>query len=316
MGIFDNINFDKLKSGLSKTRERLFDKITEAVTGKAVIDNVTVDEIEEILISSDIGFYTAEKIIQNLRSNLKSEKDRSNINIIQIVKKELLSIVDLSDGDDVSILSNNIRPYVFLIIGVNGAGKTTTIGKLANSLRNAGNKVVVGAADTFRAAANEQLDIWAKRAGVEILQGSKGSDPSSVAFDTLQHAVKNKCDVALIDTAGRLHTKANLMDELEKIKRTMKKILPYAPNETFLVLDGTTGQNAISQVEEFSKVSSITGLVITKLDGTAKGGVIFQICSKLKIPVRFIGVGEGIDDLQPFNSKLFVSAIFDQGISE
>ncbi|MCL4377139.1 MAG: signal recognition particle-docking protein FtsY [Actinobacteria bacterium] len=311
MGIFNNINFDKLKNGLTKTRERIFNKITEAVTGKAVIDDVTIDEIEEILISSDIGFETSEKIIDNVRLQLKNEKDRSSLNIIQIVKNELTAaIVDFQNGNNDTI--EKIKPFVILIVGVNGAGKTTTIGKLAYNFRKADLKIIVGAADTFRAAANEQLDVWAKRAGVEIIQREQGSDPSAVVFDTLNYAVKYNFDIALIDTAGRLHTKTNLMDELNKIKRTMKKILPDAPHETLLVIDGTTGQNAISQVDKFSKVSDINGLVITKLDGTAKGGVIFQICNRLKIPVKYIGVGEGIEDLQTFDPKLFVSAIFDR----
>ncbi len=316
MGIFNNINFDKLKSGLTKTREKLFNKITETITGKAVIDDVTIDEIEEILISSDIGFDTSEKIIQNVRTQLKNDKDRTNLNIIETVKKELTSIVDLQKANGGQNEIENHTPYIILIVGVNGAGKTTTIGKLAHNFRKSGFKVIVGAADTFRAAANEQLEVWAKRAGVEIIQRDQGADPSSVAFDTINHAVKNNFDIVLIDTAGRLHTKSNLMDELNKIKRTIKKILPDAPHETLLVIDGATGQNAISQVEEFSKVSDLNGLVITKLDGTAKGGVIFQICNRLKIPVKYIGVGEGIEDLQTFEPKLFVSAIFDNGTSK
>lgn len=198
-----------------------------------------------------------------------------------------------------------------MIVGVNGTGKTTTIGKLAYNFKNSGLKVIVGAADTFRAAANEQLDIWAERAGVEILQKGKGADPSSVAFDTIRKAVNDKYDIVLIDTAGRLHNKAHLMEELNKIKRVSGKLLEYAPNETLLVLDGTTGQNALVQAEEFSKVTDISGLIITKLDGTAKGGVVFQICSKQKIPIKYIGIGEGIDDLQTFNPELFVSAIFE-----
>jgi len=310
MGIFDNINFDKLKSSLTKTREKLFNKISETITGKAVVDDSSIDEIEEILISSDIGFDTAEKIIQNVRTSLKSDKDRSNINIIQLVKNELTSIVDVYTKIDFENKLQNHKPYVILIVGVNGAGKTTSIGKLAHNFRLSGKRVVVGAADTFRAAANEQLVIWAKRADVEIIQSNQGADPSSVVFDTINHALKYNFDVVLIDTAGRLHTKSNLMEELNKIKRTIKKILLNAPDETLLVIDGTTGQNAISQVEEFSKVSDITGLIITKLDGTAKGGVIFQICNRLKIPVKYIGVGEGIEDLQTFNPNLFVSAIF------
>ncbi len=309
MGLFNNFNFNKLKNGLSKTRNKLVNSINEVVSGKAVLDEATIDDIEEVLITSDIGFDTAEKIIEDARIKLKSDKDRSSINIVDTVKTELTSVLNNIETDDKEI--GNYKPYVILVVGINGAGKTTTIGKLAHNYQKAGFKVIVGAADTFRAAANEQLDIWAKRAGVEIIQKSQGSDPSSVAFDTLNTAVKNKHDVVLIDTAGRLHNKANLMDELNKIKRVLQKVAPHAPNETLLVLDGTTGQNAVVQVEEFSKVTDVSGLVITKLDGTAKGGVVFQICSKFKIPVKYIGVGEGIDDLQTFDPKLFVSAIFE-----
>ncbi len=311
MGILNNLNFDRLKSGLAKTRNKIVNKINEAISGKAVLDDKTLDEIEEILITSDIGYDTSEKIIENARIKLKSEKDRSNLNIIQTVKDELSStlIVDHNNKNDNGI--DKFKPYVILIVGINGAGKTTTIGKLAHNYKKAGLKVIVGAADTFRAAANEQLEIWAKRANVEIIQKSKGSDPSSVAYEAVSTAVNDKYDVVLIDTAGRLHNKSHLMDELNKIKRVIQKLLPHAPNETLLVIDGNTGQNALIQADEFSKVIDISGLVITKLDGTAKGGVIFQICSKQKIPVKYIGVGEGIDDLQNFDPDLFVSAIFE-----
>ena len=309
MGLFDNINFNKLKEGLSKTRNKLFNSITETVSGKAVIDSVTLNEIEEILISSDIGFNTTESIIESVRKTLKTEKDRTSFNIIEIVKNELVTILQ-NNYVDIGDKITQFKPYVILIVGVNGAGKTTTVGKLANNFKKAGLKVIVGAADTFRAAANEQLDIWAKRAGVEIYKKDKGSDPSSVAFDTLQKAKNENYDVVLIDTAGRLHNKANLMEELGKIKRVLTKVIPYAPNETLLVLDGTTGQNAIIQSDEFTKVTDVSGLVITKLDGTAKGGVVFQVCAKQKIPVKYIGVGEGIDDLQTFDPELFVSALF------
>ena len=312
MSLFNNLNFGKLKDGLSKTRTKLVNTINETISGKAVIDDATLDEIEEILITSDIGFDTTEKIIESTRVKLKSEKDRSNVNIIQTVKNELTKVLEVEDKTNGT--SNDIekfKPYVILVVGINGAGKTTTIGKLAHNFKSAGMKVIVGAADTFRAAANEQLDVWAKRAGVEIIQKKQGSDPSSVAYDTINQAVKGKYDVVLIDTAGRLHNKAHLMDELNKIKRVMGKILPYAPNETLLVLDGNTGQNALIQADEFSKVTDISGLVITKLDGTAKGGVVFQIVAKQKVPVKYIGVGEGIDDLQTFDSNLFVSAIFE-----
>ena len=312
MSLFDNFNLGRLKEGLAKTRNKLLNSINEVITGKAVIDATTLDEIEDILISSDIGLKTTENIIESTRIKLKSEKDRSDINIVETVKKELISVlakVDTKNGDEQSI--NLFKPYVILVVGINGVGKTTTVGKIAYNYKGSGLKVIIGAADTFRAAANEQLEIWATRAGVDIFQKAKNSDPSSVAYDTISKAIKEKYDIVIIDTAGRLHVKINLMEELSKIKRVMAKLLPYAPNETLLVLDGTTGQNAILQTEEFQKVINLTGLVVTKLDGTAKGGVIFQISEKLNIPVKYIGVGERIDDLQRFNSNLFVSALFD-----
>lgn len=308
MSLFKNFNLNKLKEGLSKTREKIVNSISETVTGKAVIDDMTIDRIEEILLGSDIGFDTSEKIIESLKRNLKSEKDRSGEKIIEIVKQELTNVLSVSksNGKDQS----PAKPYVILIVGVNGVGKTTTIGKLANNYKKIGKKVIVGAADTFRAAANEQLEIWAKRADVDIIQSTKGADPSAVVFETLKKAINNDYDIVLIDTAGRLHNKTNLMTELDKIRRVIKKLLPDAPHETLLILDGNTGQNALVQAEEFSKVTDLTGLVITKLDGTAKGGVVFQIVAKQNVPIKFIGVGEGIDDLQEFNSSAFVDAIF------
>lgn len=308
MSLFKNFNFNKLKDGLSKTRDKIVNSITETVTGKAVIDEITLDQIEEILLSSDIGFDTTEKIIESVKKNLKSEKDRSSENIIEIVKQELTDVLSVSNSNNNE--TKNIKPYIILIIGVNGVGKTTTIGKLANNYKKIGKKVIVAAADTFRAAANEQLEIWAKRADVDIVQSEKGTDPSSVVFETVKRSIDKNYDIVLIDTAGRLHNKTNLMNELDKIRRVIKKLLPDAPNETLLIVDGNTGQNAILQADEFSKVTDISGLVITKLDGTAKGGVVFQIVAKQNIPVRFIGVGELIDDLQEFNSKAFVEAIF------
>ncbi len=307
MSLFKNFNLNKLKEGLTKTREKLFNSITETVTGKAVIDDLTIDRIEEILITSDIGYDTAERIISDVRKNLKSEKDRTAENILEIVKKELIKTLEVFNKSENGLIK---KPYVILIVGVNGVGKTTTIGKLANNYKKIGLKVIVGAADTFRAAANEQLEIWAARAGVDIIQGSKGIDPSSVVFDTLKKAIDENYDVVLIDTAGRLHNKVNLMHELDKINRVMKKLLPDAPHETLLIVDGNTGQNALKQAEEFSKVTNVNGLVITKLDGTAKGGVVFQIVSKQNIPIKYIGVGEGIDDLQEFDAEAFVNAIF------
>ena len=308
MSLFKNFSLGKLKEGLSKTREKIVNSITETVTGKAVIDEMTLDKIEEILLSSDIGFDTTEKIIEAVKRNLKSEKERSSAKIIEIVKEELTNVLANSNNIPNSIL--NSKPYIVLIVGVNGVGKTTTIGKLANNYRKIVKKVIVGAADTFRAAANEQLEIWAKRADVDIIQSTNGADPSSVVFETVRKAIDENYDVVLIDTAGRLHNKTNLMNELDKIRRVIKKLLPEAPDETLLILDGNTGQNAIVQSEEFSRVTDISGLIITKLDGTAKGGVVFQIVAKQKVPIKFIGVGEGIDDLQEFDSKSFVEAIF------
>lgn len=309
--MLDNFNFSKLKEGLAKTRNKIVTTISETISGKAVIDDRTLEEIEEILITADIGYDTAVKIIENTRKNLKSKNDRSELNILDIVKKELISVFDFQNLDVEEGKIYKYKPYIILIVGINGVGKTTTIGKLAHNFKKAGLKVIVGAADTFRAAANEQLEIWAKRADVEIMLNKQGTDPSSIAYDTVRKAIKDKYDIVLIDTAGRLHNKLHLMDELSKIKRVINKVLPNAPNDTFLVVDGNTGQNAIIQAEEFSKVTNITGLIITKLDGTAKGGVVFQISSKQKIPVKYIGVGEGIDDLQTFIPEQFVKAIFD-----
>jgi len=311
MKFFDNINLNRLKEGLSKTREKLVTKITETFSGKAVIDDNTLNELEEILVSSDMSVTLSEKIINNLRINLKTEKDRTLSNILGLLKNELLKILSIEKKSHTSDEDKfKIKPYVILIVGVNGVGKTTTIGKLANNFKQAGNKVIVGAADTFRAAANEQLDIWAQRAGVEIVQQYKGADPSSVAFETVKKAIEGSYDVVLIDTAGRLHSKLNLMIELNKINKAISKVLPGAPHDTYLVLDATLGQNAIVQAEEFSKVTTLTGMVITKLDGTAKGGTIFQICESNKVPVNYIGVGEKLDDLQTFNPKVFVDTLF------
>jgi fused signal recognition particle receptor len=311
MKFFENINLNRLKEGLSKTRDKLVTKITETFSGKAVIDDNTLNNLEESLISADMSSELAEKIINNLKVNLKTEKDRTLTNILELLKNELLKILNIDQKSGAGSDTNDkIKPYVILIVGVNGVGKTTTIGKLASNFRKAGNKVIVGAADTFRAAANEQLDIWAQRAGVEIIQQHKGADPSSVAFETVKKAIDGDYDIVLIDTAGRLHSKVNLMNELNKINKAISKMLPGAPHDTYLVLDATLGQNAITQAEEFSKVTKLSGLVITKLDGTAKGGTIFQICSTNKIPVKYIGVGEKLDDLQNFNPQAYVDALF------
>ena len=312
MKLFKNISFNKLKSGLGKTRDKLVTKINETVSGKAEIDEEVLEELEEVLITSDIGLETSLKIIENTRRKLKSQTDRSKINIVETLKIELSNALKehLTDKTEYTELEKYI-PYVILIVGVNGAGKTTTIGKLAHNYKKAGLKVVIGSADTFRAAANEQLDIWAKRAGVKIIESETGNDPASVAYSTLEAAKRENADIVIIDTAGRLHTKNNLMEELKKIKKVMSKVLDFAPNETFLVVDGNTGQNALIQAREFSKFTELTGLIVTKLDGTAKGGMMFQICAEQNIPVRYIGVGEGIEDLQNFEPDEYVNALFE-----
>lgn len=309
MGIFKNINLGRLKEGLSKTKKKFLNSITEVISGKAVIDDKTLEEIEEILITSDIGYETSVQIIDNVRIKLRSTSDRSNTNLMSAVKSELENILNSTPKSNSDEELIKYKPYVILIVGVNGAGKTTTIGKLAHNFKQAGLKVIVGAADTFRAAANEQLDVWAQRADVKIVSGQQGSDPAAVAYSTINQAIEGSCDVVLIDTAGRLHNKSNLMDELGKINRVINKKLQYAPNEILLVLDGTTGQNAIKQAEEFGKVVKLTGIVLTKIDGTSKGGIIFHITNKLKIPVKYIGVGEKIDDLQNFDPELFVNTL-------
>lgn len=311
MSFFKNVNMNKLTSGLKKTRDKLFDGINETFTGKAKLDDATLDELEDILITCDLGVDSAMEVIDNARTKLKSNTDREKETVLDSVKESLKEI--LIKEDEKSSEYENLekyKPYVILIVGVNGAGKTTTIGKLAYNYRQAGLNVVIGSGDTFRAAANEQLDVWAERAGVRVISKESGSDPSSVAFETLQEAKKENADVVLIDTAGRLHTKNNLMEELKKIRKVLSKVLDYAPNETFLVVDGNTGQNALIQAREFSKFTELTGLIVTKLDGTAKGGIIFQIAKELDIPVRYIGVGEAIDDLQTFDPKNYVSALF------
>lgn len=311
MAIFKNLNINKLKGSLSKTRERLVTSISETIEGKAKIDEDVLEKIEEILISSDIGMDTAEKIIETTRKTLKSESNRTEEKIFEIMKGELIKSLE-ENNDSISEYEKlkKYKPYVILIVGVNGAGKTTTIGKLASNYKRAGLEVIIGSADTFRAAANEQLEIWAYRAGVDIIKRSQGSDPSAVAYDTLTAAKNKNVDIVIIDTAGRLHTKNHLMDELKKIKRVLGKVLDYAPNETYLVIDGNTGQNGLMQAREFAKVTELTGLVVTKLDGTAKGGIIFRITAEQKVPVKYIGVGEGIDDLQTFESKEFINALF------
>ncbi len=311
MSAFKNINFNKLKLGLAKTKNKIVTQINETLSGKAQLDEELLEKLEEILLGADINYDITEKIIEKARISMRSEKDRSQVNILNIVKRQMSEILEKYKTEPEFTEFKKFKPYVILIVGVNGVGKTTTIGKLAYNYKQAGLKVVIGSADTFRAAANEQLDIWAKRAEVDIVQREKGADPSAVAFDTLNVAKNKNADVVLIDTAGRLHTKTNLMAELEKIKRVLGKVIPYAPNDVYLVVDGNTGQNAIVQAREFSKYTNLTGLIITKLDGTAKGGMVFSICSELNIPIRYVGVGEAIDDLLTFEPDQFVNALFD-----
>lgn len=307
------LKFDKLKEGLTKTRDSFVDKIQLTLGIGRKVDDKLLDEIEEILITSDIGVDTSETIMNKVKDRVRREKKDKGEEVFILLKEEIekLLITSPSASNDANYSTDDDKkPHVIMVIGVNGVGKTTTIGKLAYNYKHAGKKVIIGAADTFRAAANEQLEIWADRAGVQIVQQSQGADPAAVAYDTLSSAKAKDADVVIIDTAGRLHNKGNLMQELEKISRVMKKIVPQAPNEVFLVLDATTGQNAIQQAKEFMKVAQITGIVLTKLDGTAKGGVVIPIACELQIPVRYIGVGEKIDDLQPFIPKDFVEALF------
>jgi len=310
----NTLSVDKIKQGLSKTRTNLFDKIKNAVGIGRKIDEELLEEIEAILISSDIGVDATDKIISSIKQNATKLNIQNSEDIFEIIKLELINILESSaqeiNANPFQIDPNNL-PHTILVVGVNGVGKTTTIGKLAYNYRKLNNTVLIGAADTFRAAANEQLEIWAERAGVPVIQQKQGADPASVAYDTLHSAIAKKTEVVIIDTAGRLHNKAHLMAELEKITRVMKKLKPSAPDEVLLVLDATTGQNAIQQAREFQKVAPITGIVLTKLDGTAKGGVIVPIAMEFKIPVKFIGVGEKIDDLQPFNPVIFVEALFE-----
>ena len=307
-------NVEKIKTGLTKTRQNFSDNLKKVLgTGRKIDENL-LNEIEELLITADIGVDTTEQIIDSLRKRVKTEKYENGEELYKLLREEIQKIMIESpsaQNDKLYELDENKKPYVILVIGVNGVGKTTTIGKLAYNYKNNGKDVIIGAADTFRAAANEQLEIWAERAGVDIVQQQQGADPAAVAFDTVKSAQAKNKDVVIIDTAGRLHNKANLMAELEKIRRVMQKLKAEAPDEIFLVLDATTGQNAIFQAKEFSKVAPLTGIVLTKLDGTAKGGVVIPIANELKIPVRYIGVGEKIDDLQPFDAKTFVEGLFE-----
>ena len=315
MGIFGFFNKNKkevLDNGLEKTKHSVFDKIQRAVMGKSTVDDEVLDNLEEALITSDIGVETTLKIIKRIEERVARDKYVSTSELNGIMRDEIAALLtenNTADNDDWDLPSDH-RPYVILVVGVNGVGKTTTIGKLAYQFKKSGKKVYLGAADTFRAAAVEQISIWGERVGVPVIKQQMGSDPASVAFDTLSSAKANGADVVIVDTAGRLHNKVGLMNELKKIKDVMKKVLPEAPDEVLLVLDGSTGQNAFEQAKQFAQVTQITSLAITKLDGTAKGGVVIGISDQLKVPVKYIGLGESMESLQLFNRRQFVDSLF------
>lgn len=316
MGIFGIFNRNKkeiLNDGLEKTKHSVFDKLTRAIAGKSTVDDDVLDNLEEVLITSDVGVDTTLKIISRIEERVARDKYVSTSELNRILREEiaaLLSENNTGDNDDWDLPTDH-KPYVILVVGVNGVGKTTTIGKLAYQFKKVGKKVYLGAADTFRAAAVDQICIWGERVGVPVIKQQMGSDPASVAFDTISSAKANGADVVLIDTAGRLHNKVGLMNELKKIKDVMKKVAPTAPDEVLLVLDGSTGQNAFEQAKQFSAVTQITSLAITKLDGTAKGGVVIGISDQLKVPVKYIGLGESMEALQLFNKKQFVDSFFE-----
>ncbi|WP_315566549.1 signal recognition particle-docking protein FtsY [Hoylesella pleuritidis] len=315
MGIFGLFNKSKketLDRGLEKTKQSVFDKLSRAIVGKSKVDDSVLDNLEEVLITSDVGVETTLKVIERIETRVARDKYVSTSELNGILRDEIAALLAENNSDDNENwdLPADHKPYVILVVGVNGVGKTTTIGKLAYQFKKAGKKVFLGAADTFRAAAVEQISIWGERVGVPVIKQQMGSDPASVAFDTLSSAKANGADVVLIDTAGRLHNKISLMNELKKIKDVMKKVLPEAPDEIMLVLDGSTGQNAFEQAKQFAAVTQITSLAITKLDGTAKGGVVIGISDQLKVPVKYIGLGEGMEDLQLFNKRQFVDSLF------
>lgn len=315
MGFFHFFSKEKketLDNGLQKTKDSFFGKLSRAVAGKSKVDDDVLDNLEEVLVTSDVGVDTTLNIIHRIEERVAKDKYLSTNELNGILRDEIASLLTENNTSDTEgyEIPDTGRPYVIMVVGVNGVGKTTTIGKLAYQFKKAGLKVCLGAADTFRAAAVEQLVIWGERVGVPVIKQQMGSDPASVAFDTLSSAVANNMDVVLIDTAGRLHNKKGLMDELSKIKRVMQKIIPEAPHDVMLVLDGSTGQNAFEQAKQFTAATDVTSMAITKLDGSAKGGVVIGISDQFKIPVRYIGLGEGMEDLQPFNRKEFVNSLF------
>jgi fused signal recognition particle receptor len=312
-GLFSKDKKESLNKGLEKTKESFFGKLSRSIMGKSRVDDEVLDNLEEILIGSDVGVETTLKIIERIEERVARDKFVSTDELNHILRDEIAALLEENNSANVvefSVPDKSPDPYVIMVVGVNGVGKTTTIGKLANQLKKINKKVVLGAADTFRAAAVDQLIIWSERVGVPIVQQGMGADPASVAFDTLQSAKAQGADVVIIDTAGRLHNKVNLMNELSKIKRVMEKVVPGAPHEILLVLDGSTGQNAFEQAKQFALATDINALAITKLDGTAKGGVVIGISDQMKIPVKYIGVGEGIEDLQVFNRTEFVDSLF------
>ena len=314
MGLLNTLQ--KFRNGLTKTRESIAAKIDHLVRARSTIDDEMLENLEEILLAGDVGVQTTTAILESIKQKVKEEKYGSSAELVGLLKNEIASLLHAngSNPDDALTLPATPRPYVVMVVGINGVGKTTTIGKLAYNYRNRGYKVVIGAADTFRAAANEQLEIWANRAGVEMVQQARGADPASVAFDALSSAIAQHADVLIIDTAGRLHTKANLMEELKKIRRVLEKRMPGSPHDVLLVLDAGTGQNGLQQVRFFTDAVQVTGLALTKLDGTAKGGIILAISHELKIPVKYVGVGEQIDDLQPFDARSYVEALFGDSV--
>ncbi|MBN2667778.1 MAG: signal recognition particle-docking protein FtsY [Bacteroidales bacterium] len=310
-GIFSREKKESLDKGLSKTKSSVFNKISRAIVGKSKVDDEVLDQLEEILIGSDVGVDTTLRIIERIEKRVSKEKYVGTEELNTILKDEIAALLEENDSTVVSNkFEGNGLPYVIMVVGVNGVGKTTTIGKLAYQLKTLGKTVYLGAADTFRAAAVDQLVIWSERVGVPIVKQGMGADPASVAFDTLKSAIANKADVVIIDTAGRLHNKVNLMNELSKIKNVMKKLIPDAPQEVLLVLDGSTGQNAFEQAKQFTKATEVNALALTKLDGTAKGGVVIGISDQFKIPVKYIGIGEKMEDLQMFNKQEFVNSLF------
>ncbi|HAA15786.1 MAG TPA: signal recognition particle-docking protein FtsY [Cytophagales bacterium] len=315
MGLFNIFSKEKKESldkGLEKSKESFFGKLSRAVVGKSKVDADVLDELEEILITSDVGVETTVKIIERIESRVSRDKYLGVAELDSILREEIAGLLSENNTEDLKDFSlpSDKRPYVILVVGVNGVGKTTTIGKLSAQFKAAGHKVILGAADTFRAAAVDQLKLWGERTGVEVISHGMNTDPASVAFDTVKQAVEQQADVVLIDTAGRLHNKVNLMNELTKIKRVIQKFIPEAPHEVMLVLDGSTGQNAMIQAKEFTKATDVSALAITKLDGTAKGGVVIGISDQFKIPVKYIGVGERVEDLQVFNRLEFVDSLF------